>query len=98
MVSTLGPPNRPFSIALLPDTQNYTSCKRAVCLAMFTAQTRWVVEHREELNIAFVMHGGYYLDGKDYPEWQRAEDSLSLLDGLVPYALAVGNHDGLMTG
>jgi hypothetical protein len=44
-----------------------------------------------------VLHEGDITDGDSPSEWANAKASLSLLDGVIPYALAVGNHDGLMT-
>ena len=95
VVLTLVPRNRPFSLVLLPDTQYYTAGYSGGLPEMFTAQTRWIAAKKNEQNIAFVLHEGDVTDGNTYLEWQRARTSLNLLDGVVPYAVAVGNHDGL---
>jgi hypothetical protein len=92
---TLVPQNQPFTLVALPDTQYYTWERYGATRDMFTAQTQWIVDHRDELNIAFVLHEGDLTDQNTAVEWTNARASLSVLDGVVPYALAVGNHDGL---
>jgi len=87
----------PFTLVVLPDTQYYTTAGRAGTPEMFTAQTAWIAENVEGLNIQFVLHEGDITDSNDTASWLNAVFSLSLLDGVVPYALAVGNHDGLGT-
>lgn len=88
---------RPFTIALLPDTQYYTGELYGGKMLMYSRQIEWIVDKKDELNIAFVLHEGDCTDGNTLPEWQRFKNATSLLDGVVPYALAVGNHDGLGT-
>jgi hypothetical protein len=89
--------NQPFTIIALPDSQYYTREANGATRDIFTAQTQWIVDHKDELNIAFVLHEGDITDQNIATEWTNARASMSLLDGVVPYALAVGNHDGLMT-
>jgi len=95
---TLLATNPPFTLVVLPDTQCYTREINGATRDIFTAQTRWIAEHKDALNIAFVLHEGDLTDGNSAPEWTNAAASMSVLDGVVPYALAVGNHDGLMSG
>ena len=94
-VVRLAPARAPFTLAILPDTQYYTASRYGGLPEMFTSQTRWIVEHRDESNIVFVLHEGDATEYNTYPEWLRVKESLDLLEGEVPYALAVGNHDGL---
>lgn len=94
---TLDSRTRPFTLVVLPDTQYYSSESYGGTEAIFTSQTQWIAQHKDELNIAFVLHEGDITDGNSAWEWANAKASLSVLDGVVPYALAVGNHDGLMT-
>jgi hypothetical protein len=94
---TLVTRNQPFTIIALPDTQYYTHEIFGATRDIFTAQTQWIVDHKDELNIAFVLHEGDITDDNNAPEWTNARTSMSLLNGVVPYALAVGNHDGLYT-
>jgi hypothetical protein len=85
----------PFSIILLPDTQKYTTPGLAGWPELFDIQTQWIVDNKDSLNIAFVLHEGDITNDNDDPGWANAKTSLDLLDGVVPYVLAVGNHDGL---
>jgi hypothetical protein len=94
---TLVPRTEPFSLVLLPDTQYYTAEEYGATRQILTSQSQWILQHKNALNIAFVLHEGDITDGDSPPEWANAKASLSLLDGVIPYALAVGNHDGLMT-
>ena len=89
----------PFTVVVLPDTQMYTTDK-FYDLDLFSVQTEWIVANEEALNIKFVLHEGDLVHRvpptpDNLEEWARAEYSMSLLDGFVPYAIAPGNHDGL---
>jgi hypothetical protein len=94
---TLVPQNQPFTVVALPDTQCYTREIYGGSREIFTAQTQWIAAHKDDSNIVFVLHEGDLTDQNIAPEWTNARTSMSLLDGVVPYALAVGNHDGLWT-
>jgi hypothetical protein len=94
---TLATRNRPFSLVVLPDSQYYTAGYSGGLPEMLTAQTRWIADHAADLNTAFVLHEGDVTDQNTGTEWLRAQASFGLLDGVVPYAIAPGNHDGLMT-
>ena len=93
-----------FTLVALPDTQHYSD--DATRAATFTAQTQWIVNNRGLLNIPFVTHLGDIVEHIDVvnptatpqpidavAEWQRADTSMTVLDGQVPYGLAPGNHD-----
>jgi hypothetical protein len=80
---------RPFTIVVLPDTQFYARHYPMV----FKAQTTWIAEKRQELNIAFVLHLGDIVDLNLPTEWMNASEAMALLDGKVPYLLNAGNHD-----
>jgi len=80
---------KPFSIVALPDTQFYSRAFPEV----FMSQTRWIAENKNKLNIKFVAHEGDIVDINVEPDWENADKAMSLLDGVVPYAFAVGNHD-----
>jgi hypothetical protein len=78
-----------WTIVLLPDTQHYSRKYPG----LFTAQTGWIVANRERLDIRFVVHLGDVTDTNSPREWRNARDSMSLLDGVVPYSIIAGNHD-----
>lgn len=79
-----------WTIAVLPDTQSsYYHVP-----SFFEAETRWIAENRDRERIAFVLHEGDIVDSAwDTSQWTAAGASMGLLDGKVPYVLAVGNHD-----
>lgn len=90
-------PARPFALVVLPDTQCYTAQISNGKIEMLTAQIRWILARQAELNIAFVLHEGDCTNNNTLAEWQRFKSSMSELDGQVPYAIALGNHDGMST-
>ncbi|MFG0260660.1 MAG: DNRLRE domain-containing protein, partial [Phycisphaerales bacterium JB041] len=82
---------------VLPDTQFYS--QRAEWTYHFEAQTRWTVEHIDEWDIAFLSHvGDIVQNGSQTAEWQRADAAMDRLDGALPYAAVIGNHDWASTG
>jgi len=90
-----------FTVAVLPDTQNYTASLLNGTPAMFTSQTDWVVANALSRNIAYVAHVGDVTDGNNTTQWGYANTSLSVLEQSltgfpngVPYGVSVGNHDG----
>jgi hypothetical protein len=86
------PPGEDFTIILLPDTQKYAEQYPET----FLAQTQWIVDNREILNIAAVFHLGDLVETASVTQqWEVADAAMSILDavGDLPYGLAVGNHD-----
>ncbi|WP_349338239.1 discoidin domain-containing protein [Plantactinospora sp. B6F1] len=56
--------------------------------------TGWVADNAVARNIRYVLHVGDVVDRHaDMGEWTEAQTAMNLLDGEVPYAMAVGNHD-----
>jgi hypothetical protein len=83
-----------FTVVVLPDTQFYAQAHAEI----FEAQTRWIMQHAREQEIAFVLHEGDIVDQAfNRGQWEVAARALHALDGVVPYVLAAGNHD-LLTG
>jgi len=82
---------RPFTVVLLPDTQNYSE----KFPAGFHAQTQWIRENAAVENIVFVTQVGDIVNrGGEGPEqWKVADAAMSRLDGVVPWGVAIGNHD-----
>jgi len=90
--------SRPFSLAVLPDTQ-VSSFYRPQA---FQAETQWLRQNRDLYDIRYVLHEGDVTDRTDYPdnppaakdlEWRNAHQLMSELGPELPYALALGNHD-----
>ena len=99
-VDFFGRENPTFSIVVLPDTQNYVNLLDAGTPEIFTSQTQWIADNAATMNTVFVTHEGDITDNTDRPEqgdvpaeWERANTSMSLLDGVAPYGLLPGNHD-----
>jgi Carboxypeptidase regulatory-like domain/Calcineurin-like phosphoesterase len=79
-----------FTIVALPDTQFYSSLNPQI----FAAQTQWIANHVQDQNIRLVVGLGDIVDsGGDLTQWQNADAAVRLLDGQVPYMMAIGNHD-----
>jgi hypothetical protein len=81
----------PFTIVMLPDTQHYSRKYPE----LFMAQTQWVRENRDKENIVFVTHVGDVVNDhkKGTNQWVVAQKAMSVLDGVVPWGVAIGNHD-----
>lgn len=91
-----------FTIAIIPDTQYYTSEKRGGKKEMFDAQTEWIAKNAVKEKIAYVIHlGDISDDGEKFPEqWVNASKSMYRLEKPqqgypegIPYGMTVGNHD-----
>ena len=89
---------KPFTIIIFPDTQIYAkddpSWRNSSRKEIFLAMTSLVANHTKSDNIKFVLHMGDIVN-EDYEphQWQNANQAMSILDGVVPYAMTVGNHD-----
>jgi hypothetical protein len=80
-----------FAIVVLPDTQYYSDNYPWI----FDNQTRWIINNKESMNIVFVTHLGDLVDHWwSIEEWDNANASMSRLDGVLPYGVLPGNHDG----
>ncbi|MDY6839027.1 MAG: DNRLRE domain-containing protein, partial [Thermodesulfobacteriota bacterium] len=87
-----------FTIVVLPDTQKYSASYPAT----FAAQTQWIVDNKDALNIVYVAHEGDIVDtASSTDQWDNADAAMSLLEdpvetGLpngIPYGVVPGNHD-----
>ena len=91
--NSLAGSKKPFTIILLPDTQKYKHEFRGSRSHIFESQTKWIVDHVIDKNIVLVLHLGDIVDYSNAEQWHYASKSLNILNGIVPYVLAVGNHD-----
>jgi len=78
-----------WTLVVMPDTQVYSEAHPEI----FEAETRWIARNRGPRRIAFVAHEGDVVEHDVFKEWAVADRSLAHLDGVVPYAVAPGNHD-----
>jgi hypothetical protein len=85
---------RPFSVVVLPDTQNYTDSSFGGAPEYFYEQTKWIRKNRKKLNIVMVAHAGDIVQhARARSEWEIASEAFETIDGVVPYILCLGNHD-----
>ncbi|REK18902.1 MAG: metallophosphoesterase [Planctomycetota bacterium] len=88
-----GEPPKPekgsFTVAVLPDTQNYSQRHPETYLA----QTEWIAANKQDRNIACVLHLGDITNNNTVEEWHNAVKAMRVLDGQVPYFMVPGNHD-----
>lgn len=97
-----------FMIAVIPDTQTYTSESVSYTphpvIGMFYKQTQWIAQHKVDSNIVYVVHLGDISENGDNItvsshsldtiQWKRSDTAMAILDNAnVPYGMAVGNHD-----
>jgi len=81
-----------ITMVTIPDTQNYV--KNDTNNEVYKCMMKWVKDNAGLRNIQMVLHLGDITDNNSGEQWVRARESMSILNGFVPYALAVGNHDG----
>lgn len=87
-------PDASFTVAVLPDTQYYTYRRPAGGHPdIFLRQAEWIAENAARENIVLALHLGDITDHNRPSQWEVAQRSLRLLDGVVPYVLTIGNHD-----
>ncbi len=80
-----------YTMAVLPDTQDYTS--NSSINSTFGNMTQWLADNAADKNLAFVMHVGDVTQNNTPSQWQIAKDAYDKLDGVVPYSVLAGNHD-----
>lgn len=87
----LGPaPEGTFTVVVIPDTQRL--CEKFP--DVFYKITDWIARNAESQRIVFVSHVGDVVQNRfDRDEWEVASRAMEALDGVVPYAIALGNHD-----
>lgn len=91
-----------FTVIVLPDTQCYADERLGFSLKhwkqkdlhqLFLKQTEWIKANKTLLNIAMVMHVGDVVQADYASEWRIADQAFKTLDGVVPFCVAIGNHD-----
>lgn len=94
-----------FTIIGLPDTQYYTAHIKGGNNTTFKAQTGWIVDNKDTLNIVHVCHFGDCVQNGDNGgndiQWKRADTAMSIIEDPattnlpegISYTMNVGNHD-----
>ncbi|HMC01426.1 MAG TPA: metallophosphoesterase [Flavobacteriaceae bacterium] len=76
-----------FEFVVLPDTQTYVEEFPEV----YMKQMQWIVDQNDRFS--FVIHVGDITQNNSETEWKTAKAGFSLLEGKIPFHLALGNHD-----
>lgn len=76
-----------FEFVVLPDTQTYIEEYPDV----YMKQMQWIADQNDRFS--FVLHVGDITQNNSEEEWEIAKAGFSMLDGKIPYHLALGNHD-----
>src|SRR3954471_14871544 len=95
-----------FTIVVIPDSQGYhglatkaePESKDPLTNPVFANHIRWLRENITAQRIVFVSHVGDIVDINNPAQWQLAQENLDGLRGVVPFGLAVGNHDMTSAG
>jgi hypothetical protein len=92
---TARPADYDFAFAWVSDTQGYVQRYPT----HYTRMNRWIVDHREEWKISYVMHTGDIVDDWDAVyQWESADEAMQILDDAgMPYGVLAGNHDVALT-
>ncbi|MBE6632745.1 MAG: hypothetical protein E7620_00215 [Ruminococcaceae bacterium] len=79
-----------YSFCVVGDTQKVTNHASEKLYTLY----RWILRNVEPKKIGYVFGLGDITDTDNVREWGVAQDAISLLDGVVPYSIIRGNHDG----
>ena len=81
-----------WTLVAIPDTQKYAQSSSLISYAQ--DQMNWIANNLSAENIAFVSHEGDWVDdGSNTTEWERMDDAWNTIEGDVPYAATIGDHD-----
>jgi hypothetical protein len=89
----------PYTMGVLPDIQYYYNNYQSGNYAKLIAQIRWLGLNAGGENVrAALQLGDITQNDNNDSQWTGAKGAFDLLSGVVPYVLAVGNHDGVNDG
>ena len=95
------PPTQPagssFTIAVIPDTQQEVLSGTDT---RFAERTRWLVDNRAALSLAYVTQTGDMVnwDTPDHEQYARGSAAMKILDDAgIPWSGSIGNHDTAAT-
>lgn len=86
----VGPGEFDYSFAVVGDTQY--ACKNYG--DKFHKIYDYILDNVDNYNIQHVFGLGDITDASTRAEWELADEHISRMDGVVPYSLVRGNHDG----
>lgn len=85
-----GPPaGEPYTISVIPDIQYFVKENPTMLYRI----SQWLLENADAKNIGLVLQMGDLTDNNTPEQWERTQAGLTQLDGLIPYAVTLGNHD-----
>lgn len=87
---TPDPATLPATLVWISDTQGYSSSFPHIFLEI----TQWIVDHKTDLNIQYVLQTGDIVnDTTREKEWRNATAAFDTLIGQIPLFAIAGNHD-----
>ena len=78
-----------YSFAVIGDTQTMNEKDPDAMEAIYD----WLIANKEDQKIEYVIGLGDITDDSTDTEWENANNYISKLNGVIPYALTRGNHD-----
>lgn len=78
-----------YSFAVIGDTQTMCETDPDAMESIYD----WIIANKKEHKIEYVIGLGDITDDSTDVEWERANEFISKLNGVVPYMLTRGNHD-----
>ncbi len=92
----------PFSIVILPDTQNYVRYDSVKTDTTYHKQMNWIVKNMNTSklpNLKHVVHMGDITNDNTDVQWKIAKDAQQILkDNGVSFSVVNGNHDYRISG
>ena len=79
-----------YSIAFIPDTQYMVS----KFPERFEPIYDYILENKDKKNIKYVVGLGDMTDANSTREWNMVKEQIDRLNGVIPYSIIRGNHDG----
>lgn len=80
-----------YSFAVVGDTQIINKNHPKYMVTLYD----WIVDNASDNKLKFVFGLGDITDANTHAEWALAKAVTQKLDGIVPYSLVRGNHDGV---
>lgn len=92
----------PWSIVIIPDTQNYTRHDSVSSSTPYHKQMNWIVKNKDTAlipNLKMVIHMGDITEKNENIQWKIALDAQNILKkAKIPFTVVNGNHDYKVAG